>query len=313
MWNHAPQMWERIKVEHLSIPKVKEKEMADLFAFLYAIRYFDEPGNPGRGKELLEEKGCIQCHSLKGEGGKIAPDLARWGSFANPILWAQVMWNKAPLMEDAIKDKGLPWPEFEGSEMVDLLSYIRHISASSYEQQIFLLPADPNVGKALFESKFCIKCHAVRGVGGTRASDFGRRVSLPRTLTQLAGRMWSHSPNMWEEMKKDGIARPEFSGREMADLIVYLYAVQYVDQPGDAKNGEKLFTDKHCAFCHSKIETNPSKIDLGKWKGKVTPVFLAFALWTHGPAMYERMQELNIEWPTFEGNEVSNILEYLNQ
>jgi cytochrome c2 len=120
MWNHAPQMWERIKVEHLSIPKVKEKEMADLFAFLYAIRYFDEPGNLERGKELLEEKGCIQCHSLKGEGGKIAPDLARWGSFANPILWAQVMWNKAPLMEEAIKDKGLTWPEFEGSEMVDL-------------------------------------------------------------------------------------------------------------------------------------------------------------------------------------------------
>ena len=51
MWNHAPRMWEEMEGEGVAIPRITEKEMADLFAFLYSIRYFDEPGDPSRGKE----------------------------------------------------------------------------------------------------------------------------------------------------------------------------------------------------------------------------------------------------------------------
>ncbi|UCE79881.1 MAG: c-type cytochrome [Nitrospiraceae bacterium] len=29
----------------------------------------------GKGKELFRSKGCIRCHSFKGEGGNIGPDL----------------------------------------------------------------------------------------------------------------------------------------------------------------------------------------------------------------------------------------------
>ena len=85
--------------------------MVDLFAFLYFIRYMDEPGDAMKGKILLEMKGCIKCHPVK-EGAK--GDLSRWGMYVNPILWAQMMWNHFPQMEKEMKKKGLPWIEFKG-------------------------------------------------------------------------------------------------------------------------------------------------------------------------------------------------------
>ena len=33
MWNHAPAMWEKMRVQHLPPPKFTESEMTNLFAF----------------------------------------------------------------------------------------------------------------------------------------------------------------------------------------------------------------------------------------------------------------------------------------
>jgi len=38
------------------------------------------PGNPEHGAELYRTKGCVGCHSIKGEGGVAGPDLATIGS-----------------------------------------------------------------------------------------------------------------------------------------------------------------------------------------------------------------------------------------
>src|SRR5207344_215886 len=35
------------------------------------------PGDSARGAGLFVAKGCIQCHSVNGQGGRVAPDLAR--------------------------------------------------------------------------------------------------------------------------------------------------------------------------------------------------------------------------------------------
>lgn len=52
MWNHAPDMWKKISAKGVKIKRFKKTEMADLFAFLYFIRYLDEPGNPAKGEEV---------------------------------------------------------------------------------------------------------------------------------------------------------------------------------------------------------------------------------------------------------------------
>ena len=35
------------------------------------------PGDARRGEQLFQSEQCIQCHSIKGKGGTIAPDLSR--------------------------------------------------------------------------------------------------------------------------------------------------------------------------------------------------------------------------------------------
>ena len=107
-----------------------KKEMADLFAFLYFIRYMDEPGDSQKGRKLMETKDCVKCHSVK-EG--MTGDLSRWGMYTNPIVWAQMMWNHSPQMEQEMRKKGLSWVEFNGNEMVDLIAYIRSVSPEEGE------------------------------------------------------------------------------------------------------------------------------------------------------------------------------------
>src|SRR5215471_12892113 len=44
MWSHAPVMWAAMGKENVAIPQVTSDEAADLFAYFYAARYFERPG-----------------------------------------------------------------------------------------------------------------------------------------------------------------------------------------------------------------------------------------------------------------------------
>ena len=143
MWNHWPEMWGKMAAKKIPSQKMEKTEMADLFAFLYFIRYMDEPGNPQSGKVLMEIKHCSKCHPIVKEGAK--GDLSPWGMYMNPILWAQMMWNHVPQMEQEMKKKGLPLVEFKGNEMVDIIAYIR--SLSSKMEKVYLSPGNLQSGK----------------------------------------------------------------------------------------------------------------------------------------------------------------------
>src|SRR3972149_777447 len=56
MWNHAPEMWEKMSAKWVKFNRIRETEMADMFAFLYFIRSLDEPGNAVRGKKVLKTR-----------------------------------------------------------------------------------------------------------------------------------------------------------------------------------------------------------------------------------------------------------------
>ena len=36
------------------------------------------------------------------------------------------------------------------------------------------------------------------------------------------------------------------------------------------------------------------------------------ALWRHGPAMLQRLNEKHLSWPRFDGHEMSDLIAYLN-
>jgi cytochrome c2 len=312
MWNHAPRMWEQIRVSKITYPQFTAEEMANLFAYLYVTCYDDESGDPTRGELLFAQKGCIRCHSTGERGGHIGPNLREIGPVDTPIFWTQTMWNHAPVMEAHMRELNMAWPRFEGEEMSDLLAFVRYVRGGP-EKEFELLPADPHRGWALFREKGCISCHSVQGVGGNLGPDLESVRPLPRTLTQMAGRMWNHSPEMWAAMKAKGIERPTFEGREMADLIAFLYSVRYFDLGGSPIIGQELFAERKCSQCHGQDARGgaigPSLRKPGRF---LTPVNLAQALWSHGPRMYAKAETLGLGWPTLSEGDLSHLLAFLN-
>ena len=62
MWNHSEEMRKGMEKKGISFPTLSAQEMADLVAYLFSTRYFDEPGNPERGKAVFVKKQCNLCH-----------------------------------------------------------------------------------------------------------------------------------------------------------------------------------------------------------------------------------------------------------
>jgi len=300
MWNHGPEMWGRMAIKKIPSQKMEKNEMADLFAFLYFIRYMDEPGDPRKGRALMETKGCMKCHALK-EGAK--GDLSRWGMYVNPILWAQMMWNHGPQMEAEMKKIGIPVVEFKGNEMVDLIAYVRSLSARV--DKVYLSPGDPQTGERLFTRKECVQCHSAGG-----NLDLTKKRDFPRTLAQLAGMMWNHSHQMWKRMKEKGINLPSLSSQEMSDITAYLFSTHYFDEPGDPARGKNVFIKKQCHACHGK---GTKTVSLANLKGKVSPISMAQVMWNHGPEMLESMRKARVTWQKIEGQEMVDLMEYLNR
>ena len=312
MWNHAPRMWEQIKHSGVAYPQFAAEDMANLFAYLYVTCYDDESGDVTHGGILFTQKGCSRCHSIGGVGGHVGPDLRDVGPVATPIFWSQTMWNHAPAMEAHMRELNIAWPRFDGEEMNDLLAFVRQARGGG-EMESELLPANPNRGWDLFRKKGCIDCHAIRGSGGKVGPDLGSGSPLPRNLTQMAGRMWNHSPEMWAAMKARGIERPTFAGQEMADVIAFLYSVRYSELGGSPVIGKDLFSERKCSRCHG-TDARGGEIGPNLRKGErlLTPVSLALALWSHGPRMYDKAQEMGLGWPTLNEGDLNHLLAFLN-
>ena len=58
MWNHAPTMWAAMRERDIRGGDMDEQGAADLFAYFYSARFFEKPGDAGRGKRLFTERAC---------------------------------------------------------------------------------------------------------------------------------------------------------------------------------------------------------------------------------------------------------------
>ena len=182
---------------------------------------------------------------------------------------------------------------------------------AGHESFSVLLPGDPLEGSRLFTEKGCPRCHAVRGVGGVTGPDLGRS-RLNRPLLEIAGVMWNHSPGMERVFQEKRIGRPTFKSSEMASLLTFLYYLGSLDPPGDAVVGRKLFRDKGCQTCHSLAGTGGRVAPaLDEYSPYVSPLHLTASLWNRGKAMAEEMDKRRVERPTFEGNDIADLLAYI--
>jgi mono/diheme cytochrome c family protein len=170
---------------------------------------------------------------------------------------------------------------------------------------------DPAAGARVFGAKGCIKCHAIKGGGGKTAPDLGR-IQQPRSLYDLGAALWNHAPRMSDKMRDLGLPRPALDAREVGDLVAFLFTLDYFDQPGRPDLGKRLFSDKKCIVCHQ-VEGVGGVVgpNLDTVRQYASPIFIATAMWNHGPQMAEMMKARGIARPSFTGGELIDLVSYL--
>ncbi len=225
-------------------------------------------------------------------------------------MLATGMWNHGSAMQAQQAALRASTPSFMGREMADIQAYIREVSSLEGRDLVFLRPPDPNAGRELFLRKGCSSCHGPSG-GGTQFGPDLRSATQRLRVSEIAGTLWNHSSWMAAAMRARGIAFPRFQGKEMADVIAFLYYLRFYDTGGDARAGEAVFAQKGCASCHAAnggVSVGP---DLSESDAVLTPLRLATAMWNHAPAMYTVTQLEHLDWPRFEGVEMRDLAIYL--
>jgi mono/diheme cytochrome c family protein len=311
MWNHLPRMAERMRQLGIPRPHLDARETGDLIAFLFTLDYFDPPGNLQAGERLFTEKKCVACHQVAGIGGVVGPNLDFLNQYGSPILVATAMWNHGPAMAEAMRARRIERPTFQGSELLDLIAYLKSASPAPAEGPLYVLPGRAEEGRRLFVEKRCIACHSVGGQGGRVGPDLVER-GLHRSLSQFAAAMWNKAPAMMEAMRARGISVPQLRAEEMADLVAYLYAVRYFAGPGDPGKGRQLAATKGCLTCHT-VSGQGGKVagDLARVKGLDAPAAVISALWNHSSIMGQWPERQKISWPRFTPEEMVDLVAFL--
>lgn len=289
MWNHLPGMAATMQAMDVEPPRLGPWDVENLIAFLFTLDYFDEPGNPDRGRELFTDKGCITCHQIRGTGGVIGPGLDRLAE-GSPIALASAMWNHGTGMLRTLEATNVRRPTFSGAELDDLIAFVRGDARRTPDSDLYVVPGRADLGRTLFRDKSCVECHRVGGVGASRGIDLGAR-GRSWSLLDFAAAMWNKGPTMRSALAARTLEVPTLEPGEMADLLAYLYSVRFFDEAGRADRGRGLVGTAGCLTCHRLQGAGAGEgADLAERRGLTSPGAVVAALWNHVsvPAFAER-------------------------
>ena len=312
-WNHSPVMREKMADFKIQPPQLNSREMTDLVAFLTAYRYYltevGQPGNPTAGRAVFAAKGCARCHGA-GAWDKPGPDLSRYRGRFSAIFVAQAMWNHGGEMAKVMSGAGVPWPKFSGGEMGDLVAYLQSANEGATAERVYFEPGSPRRGREVFAAKHCVECHAIDGVGGHGGPDLARGRQFVGSISAIAGMMWNHSQGMSAEFARRSLPRVTFSGKEMADVLAYLYFVNYASVRGSPDRGGVLFVKK-CSTCHSLGGGTRVGPDLAAVAGLDEPIAIMAAMWDHAPTMDREIRTRRLAWPRLEVGDAADLAAFL--
>jgi cytochrome c551/c552 len=308
IWNHIPEMDRKFRELKFERPRFNEREMLDLIYFIYYLRYLGEPGSVSSGKKLLTSKGCLNCHKVSGEGNRGAPDFARLQEYASPLYMAQSMWNHGPSMQEKMKELKMTYPALTGENIANITTYIRQVTLT--ETEIKMSPGNPSKGKNVFKKKGCFNCHQLNSDDQSSGSNL-INLKLNESVTEIAAKMWNHSPSMIEYMKEESVEYPQFDGNEMADLIAYLYFGGFEDPPGNSAEGELIYVDKGCANCHEEDDQGIAP-DLSNKKTFDSRIKILQRMWNHASRMEDLLLIQNNEWPELTTKEMQDLFAYIS-
>lgn len=293
MWNHAPEMWSAMKESKIALPQVSAGDAANLFAYFYAVRYFEKPGDAGRGKQVFEKKRCGDCHALPGaKASGSAKPVGDWRSVSDPVALVAAMWNHSGAMKGEASARSVKWPTLSAQELTDLLVWLQNQPSSRPRMLEFSLPQGTK-GEQLLVSKGCAECH--KG-----AMALPQRMA-GKTLTEVAAAMWNHAPKMAAKVSLLDVG-------DTREILAYGWARSFFAPAGDSKKGAQTFQAR-CGSCHGTGGKAPAAPKLSA-EGAVTG--MVAALWKHGPAMLAEAQKQSKPWPALSVAEMANITAFLS-
>jgi cytochrome c2 len=294
IWNHSPAMWVAISKQGVPWPQLSRQDAADLFAYFFGARYFEDPGDPGRGGKVWRAKRCESCHGITAPVREGIQPVSKWQSLENPIALAQQMWNHRAEMRREHQRAGMAFPQLSSQELVDLLAYLRRQTGVQGLLGEFS-PGSAEQGQKVFASKDCAACH--RGENALEARP------TRRTLSDFAASMWNH-PLL------PGSENPLLSYEEARQLVGYLVSAQFFEERGRVEEGRRVYEKKRCGACHdSATSAAPPRDQLA---GRMTSFDLVAALWLHGPEMLKQMKKAGVAWPRLSGQEMADLGTYLH-
>ena len=268
-------------------------------------------GNPSAGRQIFVDRGCVQCHSIWGNGGTLGPDFAVVGASRSMQQLAGLFWNHTPRMIETVRRRGIQWPTFTDAELADIISYVYYV-------KLFDVPGDPVLGERWFREKRCVLCHAVGGAGGRVGPPLDPYARYVAPII-LAEGMWNHGPAMQAQQLARGVPIPSFVGREMADIQAYIRRTSALVgrdvvflQPPDPGAGERLFTTKGCARCHGAAGRGTADgPDLRTATLRLRVSEIAGVLWNHSFQMSAAMRARGFGFPRFQGTEMADVIAFL--
>jgi cytochrome c551/c552 len=233
------------------------------------------PMDSERGDKLFQSQGCVQCHKLKGTGGIVANDLGRVLDRAySPADLASTMWNHAPQMWKAIRDRGLKVGDLDPQNAADLF-------ASFYSARYFDVPGDAARGKYQFADKTCASCHGLSSPVNEKAQPVSKWTTLGDPVSVVSS-MWVHSPEMRSELQRRNKQFPAMTAQELTDILVYLRnSTPAKNAPASfritaSEGAAQLAAQKGCVSCHK-----DPKVLLSKNTGPMTLTAVAASMWNH--------------------------------
>lgn len=225
MWSHGDQMASKMAELDVAPPRFHGHELADIFAYIQEAalgnasgKVYMVPGSPANGEKTFAAKGCIRCHSIRGTGGNIGPDLGKIGFHKGITQIAAEMWNHAPAMWAKMRSMDIAVPQFSAQDLSDILAYL-------YFLQYYDRPGDQVAGQRIFFDKGCVLCHYAPEGGKPVGPDLSRSAAVSSPIAMCSA-MWNHAPAMESLFRQREIPWPHFQEGEVRDLVAYLRSKQ---------------------------------------------------------------------------------------